>query len=123
MHARFLVSPALRSGTKIASAKALLAAMALVGTTLTLAACSSNAPVPPPATTEATGPDTCGATQFQPALGKLLDVVLLQNITDAVTSHRVLVMRPDTVATTDVVPERAIIKTDKTNMILSITCG
>jgi hypothetical protein len=32
-------------------------------------------------------------------------------------------MRPDTVATTDVVPERVIIKTDKASMITSFSCG
>jgi hypothetical protein len=101
-----------------------LFAVLSTGAILALGACSSGPSAPPPtAASEPTGPDTCGAAQFQPALGKLLDVVLLQNITDAVPSHRVLVMRPDTVATTDVVPERVIIKTDKASMITSFSCG
>jgi hypothetical protein len=90
---------------------------------LALAGCSSGPAVPPPEAANPNTPDTCGAGQYQSVLGKLLDVVLLQNITDSVASHRVLVMRPDTVATTDSVPERIIIKTDKASMIQSISCG
>jgi hypothetical protein len=108
----------MRSRFVIMSAKLIWACAALA-----LTACSSKPAVPPPTATQATGPDTCGAAPFQDRIGQLLDVVMLQNITASIPSHRVLVLRPDTVASTDVVPERATIKTDKTNLILSITCG
>ena len=100
---------------------ALLAPVLVLGAGLGLAACSSG-PDQPPAQ-QMSGPDTCGVGQLQGHLGELLDVQLLQFFEAAVPSHRVLVMKPDTMATTDNVPERAIIKTDAQSMITSIGCG
>ena len=98
-----------------------LALLAAAG--LAVTACSSGPDQPAPAAQQMSGPDTCGVGQMQDRLGQLLDVQLLQFFEAAVPSHRVLVLKPDTVATTDVVPERATIKTDANSMITSIGCG
>lgn len=69
------------------------------------------------------GSDTCGVTPLQKHIGEPLDVTLQQFFEAAVPSHRVRVLKPDTPATDDMVPERANIKTDDKNIITAITCG
>jgi hypothetical protein len=99
-----------------------LTAAALSLAVLGLAGCSSgsssDAPPPMPA-----GTDTCGVGPLQKHVGEPLDVTLQQFFEAAVPSHRVRVLKPDTVVTEDMVPERANVKTDNNNIITAITCG
>lgn len=99
-----------------------LVSLAGAALALSLAACSGSAPTPPPSA-EPAGPDTCGISGLQGHVGELLDVTLLQVFESAVPSHRVLVLKPDTVTTDEVVPERAKVKTDNKSIITAITCG
>ncbi|HVJ42437.1 MAG TPA: I78 family peptidase inhibitor [Dongiaceae bacterium] len=90
-------------------------------TALLLTACSGkSSDTPPPMPASA---DTCGVGALQTHIGEALDVTLMQFFEAAVPSHRVRVLKPDTVATDDAVPERANIKTDNSNIITAITCG
>lgn len=130
MSMRSLLSPALPSVSTQASVRvsAQAAARAVTVAALTLAAatltgCSGGAEQAPPAAAAPSGPDTCGVTSLQGHIGEFFDVTMLQNFEAIVPSHRVLVMKPDTLASTDVVPERAIVKTDNKSNIISITCG
>lgn len=94
-----------------------LAALAVV-----TSACSSG-PGKEPSGAEAAAEDTCGIRDLQDRVGQTLDVQLLQVFENAVPSHRVRVLTPESAATMDYVPERANIKTDKANVITSISCG
>lgn len=107
----------------------LLSPLAFATAALALTACSSRSSVPAqpadaqPGDTQAGTADTCGVSPLRGHIGELLDVNLLQVFEASVPSHRVLVMKPDTAADPDTVPERATVKTDAKSIITSIGCG
>ncbi|MET1025568.1 MAG: I78 family peptidase inhibitor [Dongiaceae bacterium] len=96
---------------------------ALTCAVLALSACSGTPDQPAASASATPADDTCRASHLQDRIGRTLDVTTLQEIEDAVPTHRVRVLKPDTAVTMDNVPERANVKTDDSNVITSITCG
>ncbi len=96
---------------------------ALAFAVLALSACSGTRDQPAAADAATPADDTCLASHLQDRIGQTLDVATLQEIEAAVPTHRVRVLKPDTVVTMDNAPERANVKTDDSNVITAITCG